>query len=114
MNKSELVDRIAGRMGVHRNDAASTLDLVLECIIEGLNQDGRVKISGFGSFVKRRRNERKGVKPATGEPIRIPASNTCGFKAAPALRERIDPNRVPGQLEHKPAARQNASPPGRH
>lgn len=113
MNKSELVDRIAGRMGVPRGDAASTLDLVLECIIEGLNEDGRVKISGFGSFVKRHRNERKGFKPTTGEPIRIPASNTCGFKAAPALRERIDSVRVPGQLEHKPAGRQSATPPGR-
>lgn len=105
MNKSELIDRIAARAGVPRTEAAGMLDLVLECIIEGLNADGRVKISGFGSFVKRHRNERRGVKPTTGEPIRIPASNTCGFKAAPALRDRMDRDRPAGQVEHKPAGR---------
>ena len=120
MNKSELIDRIAARMGVPRTEAAGTLDVVLECIIDGLNADGRVKISGFGSFVKRHRNERRGVKPTTGEPIRIPASNTCGFKAAPALRDRMDAGvvmdgspdrpggRPAGQIEHKPAPRAEA------
>lgn len=111
MNKSELIDRIAARMGVPRNEAAGTLDVVLECIIDGLNADGRVKISGFGSFVKRHRNERRGVKPATGEPIRIPASNTCGFKAAPALRDRMDHERRVPQIEVKPAGRSVGSSP---
>lgn len=106
MNKSELIDRIAQRMGLPRSEAATTLDAVLECIIEGLNEDGRVKISGFGSFVKRHRSERTGIKPTTGEPIRIPASKTCGFKAAPALRDRIDPARVA-----RPAGRQDRSVP---
>ena len=122
MNKSELTERIAVRMGLPRAEAASILDLVLDCIIEGLNEDGRVKISGFGSFVKRHRNERTGVKPTTGEPIHIPASKTCGFKAAPALRERIDPasfpakapthdgNPVAGRVEREPPSVQTVRP----
>lgn len=89
MNKSELVDRIAARTGLTRNDAAGTVDVVLDAIAEGLIEDGRVKITGFGSFVRRHRNARDGTKPSTGEPITIPASETCGFKAAPALRERL-------------------------
>jgi len=107
MNKSELVDRIAARMGLTRSDAANMLDAVLDTIADGLIEDGRVKITGFGSFVRRHRNARDGTKPSTGEPITIPASETCGFKAAPALRQQLTENTRPiGQVESKPPQRQ--------
>ncbi|MEQ8844722.1 MAG: HU family DNA-binding protein [Phycisphaerales bacterium] len=107
MNKSELVDRIAANLGITRADAAHYLDTILEGITTGLIEDGRVKITGFGSFVRRHRNAREGTKPSTGEPIAIPSSETCGFKAAPALRQRLtDHARPAGQVEPKPTARQ--------
>ena len=110
MNKSHLVDRIAAKLGLTRGEAAHQLDVVLDAITEGLIDEGRVKITGFGSFVRRHRHEREGTKPSTGEPIKIPASETCGFKAAPALRQQLTEQagqRPPGQLEHKPPARQS-------
>ncbi len=110
MNKSLLVDRIAASLGTTRGEASRSLDAVLEAITKGLIEDGRVKISGFGGFIRRHRAERNGTKPTTGEPIRIPASETCGFKAAPALRERLTESaRPPGQVEAKPVARQDAA-----
>lgn len=109
MNKSHLIDRIAAALGATRHEASQYLDAVLEGITEGLVEDGRVKISGFGGFTRRHRPERDGTKPTTGEPIRIAASETCGFKAAPALRERLSQGaRPPGQIESKPKVRQDA------
>ncbi|UYV11510.1 MAG: HU family DNA-binding protein [Phycisphaera sp.] len=110
MNKSDLVDRVASSLGATRGEAAQYLDAVLEGITRGLIEDGRVKITAFGGFTRRHRAERNGTKPTTGEPIRIPASETCGFKAAPALRERLTESaRPPGQVESKPTAHQDAA-----
>lgn len=110
MNKSDLVDRVASSLGATRGEAVQYVDAVLEAITKGLIEDERVKITGFGGFTRRHRAERNGTKPTTGEPIRIPASETCGFKAAPALRERLNESvQVPGQVESKPAARQDAA-----
>lgn len=110
MNKSELVERIASSLGSTRAEANTCLEAVLDNIAQGLAEEGRVKISGFGSFVRRHRAARDGTKPSTGEPIVIPESYNCGFRAAPALRERMGERStgLPGQFEAKPRTRQDA------
>jgi nucleoid DNA-binding protein len=110
MNKSKLVDRVASNLGATRHEASQYVDAVLEGIAQGLIEDGRVKITGFGGFVRRHRPERDGTKPTTGERIRIPASVTCGFKASPALRERlVVRSHVPGLIETRPIACEDAT-----
>ena len=105
MNKSDLIDRVASTMGITRGESAQYVDIVLDTISDGLIEDGRVKITGFGSFIRRHRSARDVTKPSTGEPITIPASETCGFKAAPALRQKLTEGVVPaGQVEPKPMA----------
>ncbi|MEQ9094885.1 MAG: HU family DNA-binding protein [Phycisphaerales bacterium] len=111
MNKSHLVDHVAASLGVTRSDATVYVDAVLEGITRGLVEDGRVKITGFGAFTRRHREPRRGTNPLTGEPIRIPASETCRFKASPALRDRLQPDRPAGQIEHKHRSPQRT--PGR-
>lgn len=122
MNKSHLVDHVASSLGVTRSDATVYVECVLEGVTKGLIEDGRVKITGFGAFSRRHREPRRGTNPLTGEPIRIPASVTCGFKASPALRDRLQPEgsasgstgddgrnqkagaAAAGQIEHKQAS----------
>ena len=123
MNKSDLIDRVASRMGITRGESAQYVDVVLDAIADGLIEDGRVKITGFGSFIRRHRSARDGTKPSTGEPITIPASETCGFKgvgpsgpsgsAGPSNPTGPDgpvapssPPRLAGQMEPKPPQRQ--------
>ncbi|MEO1278347.1 MAG: HU family DNA-binding protein [Planctomycetota bacterium] len=107
MNKSDLIDRVASKMGITRGESTQYVDVVLDAIADGLIEDGRVKITGFGSFIRRHRSARDGTKPSTGEPITIPASETCGFKAAPALRQKLTDGVLPaGQVEPKPVARE--------
>ena len=44
---------------------------------------------GFGTFERRQRAARKGYNPQTGEPIKIKASTTVGFRPASALRDKM-------------------------
>lgn len=89
MNKSDLIQAVASELKGSKADAQRLVDTVLECIKAGLKQDEKVNISGFGTFVKRKRGPRKGVSPITKEPIEIPPTVSCGFKPSQQLREQI-------------------------
>ena len=59
-------------------------------INEGLEKDGRVRISKFGSFKLQKVAERNGVNPITREVLVIPAHTKVVFKGAKNLRETVN------------------------
>jgi len=89
MNKGDLIDLVAAELKTTKTDADKAVQAVIECIARGLRKDEKVTISGFGTFVKRKRSPRTGINPVTREPIKIPASKTCGFRPAQALKESL-------------------------
>jgi DNA-binding protein HU-beta len=54
-----------------------------------LDAGRKVNITGFGNFTLKRRSERAGRNPATGETITIPARNYAHFSAAKGLKDRV-------------------------
>ena len=91
MNKAELVEQIQKDMGRETPRAAAerALNAVLEGVTKGLRKDGNVQLVGFGTFNVRRRKARDGRNPQTGEPIKIAASKTVGFRAGQNLKGTI-------------------------
>jgi DNA-binding protein HU-beta len=89
MNKGELIDQVATELNFSKTEASKAVDAVLECITQGIKQQDKVALAGFGTFVKRQRAARTGINPATKQPIAIAASTTCGFKPATALKEAL-------------------------
>lgn len=89
MNKADLVDAVARQLSSSKAEAERALEAVLTAITSGLRADDRVTLHRFGTFKKKHRAARKGINPATGQPIPIRASNTCGFKPSEHLREAI-------------------------
>ena len=90
MNKSEIVGRVAGRMGLSKPAAEGAVDTVLSAIGEALAKGEDVRIAGFGTFATRTRRARRGRNPRTGESVSIPASKTPSFKAGKALKETVN------------------------
>ena len=90
MNKVELTKSVATRTGVTQKDAAVYVDAVIESIKDGMIEDGKVQIVGFGTFDVKSRGERQGKNPKTGEPLVIPASKTPHFKAGKNFKERVN------------------------
>ena len=70
-------------------EATEQMERTFEVIAEGLHQAGKLRWEGFGSWEVRQRPAYKGRNPMTGEPIKIKASKTVGFKVSRALRERV-------------------------
>jgi DNA-binding protein HU-beta len=89
MNKSQLIEAVAGELKESKAAAARAVEAVVKSISEGIRRDSSVTISGFGTFLKKERRARIVRNPATGAPMEIKPSRTVNFKASPVLKERM-------------------------
>lgn len=89
MNKKELIDAVAEKLGATKVATTSTVEAVFEVIVESILKDEEVKISQFGAFQVVEKKERKGRNPKTGEEITIPAKKAMKFKPSSVIREKL-------------------------
>jgi integration host factor subunit alpha len=90
MTKADLVDKIHANTGLTKDGAFAYLETILETIKKTLETAEDVKITGFGSFVVRKKNSRRGRNPLTGEQITITERKVLTFKPSPVLKNRIN------------------------
>lgn len=96
MNKQDVVEAVAKRLGVTRARAGEITDLFFSrsgIIASELKRGGKVAISGFGNFELRRRAAREGRNPRTGKALPIKASIIPAFRAGKVLREIVNRKR---------------------
>lgn len=89
MNKVDLAQDIAGRLGVERKQAAAALDAVLEALGENVAKGEKISLAGFGIFERVDRDARTARNPATGESIEVAATKVIKFKPASALKATV-------------------------
>lgn len=89
MNKGELIDKVAGEIGVTKKEAKKTVECVFEVITDCLGKGDAVRLVGFGTFGARHREERMARNPRTGEKIKVQAMNVPFFKAGKELKEKV-------------------------
>lgn len=91
MTKGDLIAKVYAGLddGLSKTATGRAVNAVLESIAEGLETEGEVRIGGFGTFRVKDRGPRKGRNPQTGETMHIPASRYVAFKAASALKGRM-------------------------
>ena len=90
MNKSELIESVAGSANLSKADAQRAVEAVVNCIAGSLRKGEQVTIVGFGTFLVRDRGARTGRNPRTGETINIAASRVPAFKAGKSLKESLN------------------------
>jgi DNA-binding protein HU-beta len=74
---------------IPQKQAAEVLASTVTAIGEHLKKGARIRVAGLGTFEVRKRPERTGRNPATGEPITIKASKKVAFRPAKDLSEAI-------------------------
>jgi len=95
MTKAELVDSVYEKVGgFSRKEAAEIVEEVFVIMKEVLSDGNKVKISGFGNFVVRDKQQRVGRNPQTGRPIEISARRVLTFKPSQVLKDVLNPNRT--------------------
>jgi integration host factor subunit alpha len=94
VTRAQLAESVYQEVGLSRSESASLVDAILNEISESLLEDGSVKISSFGTFAVRRKGQRVGRNPKTGEEVPILPRRVLVFRASQVLKERI--NVAPG------------------
>lgn len=90
MNKSELVEALAGENGLTYKKAEEIVNLIFDSMATTLSEGGRIEIRGFGSFVVKDYKSYTGRNPKTGEMIKVRPKRLPFFKVGKELRERVN------------------------
>lgn len=90
MNKQDLIDALANKMGTGKTEAEKALESFVAVVTDALKNGQEVNISGFGAFVVMARSARMGVNPQHPEQkIQIPATKVPKFRAGKGLKEAV-------------------------
>ena len=89
MNKTELADEVAGKVGLTKKEARNVIDTVTSAITDSLARNEKVRLVGFGVFQIMQRKARKGVNPQTGATLQIPEMRVPKFVPGKSLREAV-------------------------
>jgi DNA-binding protein HU-beta len=75
--------------GIPKSSAGLVHAALIESITKTVKKEGKIAISGFGTFTKVKRKARQGRNPRTREPLKIKASSTVRFKASKTLKAAL-------------------------
>ena len=90
LTKAEMAERLYEDVGLNKREAKEFVDAFFDALRGALEQGRQVKLSGFGNFDLRRKNQRPGRNPKTGEEIPISARTVVTFRPGQKLKERVE------------------------
>ncbi|VAV94177.1 Integration host factor alpha subunit [hydrothermal vent metagenome] len=90
VTRVDLADSLIREVGLSRQDSSELVDRVFELISDELANGKSVKLSSFGAFHVRDKNQRIGRNPKTGEEVSIEPRRVIVFKSSQILKDRVD------------------------
>ena len=90
LTKAILAESLFNEVGLNKREAKELVETFFEEIRKSLENGEPVKLSGFGNFNLRDKNERPGRNPKTGEEIPISARRVVTFRAGHKLKSRVE------------------------
>ena len=90
LTKADFAESLFEELGLNKREAKDIVELFFEEIKTSLERGEQVKLSGFGNFDLRNKNQRPGRNPKTGEEIPITARRVVTFKPGQKLRARVE------------------------
>ncbi|WP_413110323.1 integration host factor subunit alpha [Thaumasiovibrio sp. DFM-14] len=94
LTKADLAENLFEKVGLNKRDAKDTVEVFFEEVRKALESGEQVKLSGFGNFDLREKNERPGRNPKTGEDIPISARRVVTFRPGQKLKARVETLKV--------------------
>lgn len=90
LTKAEMAEHLFEKLGMNKRDSKDLVESFFEEVREALESGEQVKLSGFGNFDLRQKNERPGRNPKTGEDIPIRARRVVTFRPGQKLKSRVE------------------------
>ena len=89
MTKADIISEVFDKVGLPKQDAEELVEMILGLIKDTLKEGETVKLSGFGNFVVRKKNSRKGRNPKTGQEIEITPRKVVSFRPSMIFKEHV-------------------------
>lgn len=89
MTKAELVENVALQTRMTKKAAGELIDVIFDNIGKAVKAEDRFSYPGFGTWSIRTRKARKIRNPVTGEPMKLKATKTIGFRPAKELKDTL-------------------------
>jgi len=89
LTRADLAETMNSRIGLSRAESAKLVEQIINLLCNALADGENVKISGFGTFVLRDKNQRIGRNPKTGIEVPIEARRVLTFRPSQIMREQV-------------------------
>ncbi len=90
MTKADIAARIADKLSMTRNESAELTDQLFELMKQVIVEEGKLKIAGFGNFEVKRKQNRRGRNPQTGEEMTITARSILTYHPSVVLKNMLN------------------------
>jgi integration host factor subunit alpha len=90
LTKASMAESLFEELGLNKREARDLVDSFFEDLRAALASGEQVKLSGFGNFDLRDKNQRPGRNPKTGEEIPISARRVVTFRPGQKLKARVE------------------------
>ena len=90
MTKADLADRIYEKIGLPKKEATAIVETLFDSMKNILSEGESIKITGFGTFLVRKKGERKGRNPKTGEELKIEQRVVVTFKPSLQFKALVE------------------------
>jgi integration host factor subunit alpha len=91
LTKAHIAQAISQKTHHAKTQSSQLVDTLFEIIRETLESGEDVLISGFGKFTVRKKQERRGRNPKTGDALILAARKVVTFQHARALKKKLNP-----------------------
>ncbi len=90
MTKMDIVTNLYEKLGFSKRECAHIVDTFFNILKTTLAKGENVKISGFGNFIVKEKNARRGRNPQTGSEIEISKRRVLNFRISQVLKDAIN------------------------
>ncbi len=90
LTKAEMAEHLFDQLGLNKREAKDMVEMFFEEIRSALENGEQVKLSGFGNFDLREKNQRPGRNPKTGQEIPITGRRVVTFRPGQKLKSRVE------------------------
>ena len=97
LTRMDLAEAVFREVGLSRQESASIVESVLQHVSDALVRGEQVKISSFGTFSIRDKNERIGRNPKTGEEVPITPRRVLSFRPSQLMKDRVAAGNASGR-----------------
>ena len=90
LNRKVLANIIHQNIGFSKIISENIVNDIFDIIMSSFKENEQIKITSFGTFLKKRKNKRIGRNPKTKEKKIISARNVITFKASKFFKGKIN------------------------